>query len=195
MKSTKLALALAGLLAVSGTGVYAATNDTTTDESTTTESTESTQCDRGERGGHGMFGDREAGHTALIEALGLTEEEVETARENGQSLPELAEEKGISVEDFIAAIMSSHEEKLATAVEDGNLTQEQADAILAEHEDRFADVTSYDDLEGLRGGPEGGRHGHGRGHGPHHGGQFDSSDDDASSESDSTVENQSTNSL
>lgn len=185
MKSTKLAIALAGLLAVSGTGVYAATNDTTTDESTTTAST---QCERGERG-PGMFGDREAGHAALIEALGLTQEEVDVARENGQSLPELAEEKGISIEAFIDAIMTSHEEKLATAVEEGNLTQEDADQILADHEERFADVTSYDDLEdirGMRGGREGGRHGHG----PHHD-DSTSSDDDASIESDSNVENQS----
>ena len=183
MKSTKLAIALVGLLAVSGTGVYAATNDTT-DESTTTEST---QCERSERG-PGMFGDREAGHAALIEALGLTEEEVDAALENGQSLPELAEEKGISIEAFIDAIMTSHEEKLATAVEEGNLTQEEADQILADHEERFADVTSYDDLEdirGMRGGHEGGRHGHG----PHH--DDASSDDDASTESDSNVENQS----
>lgn len=187
MKSTKLAIALAGLLAVSGTGVYASTNDTTTDESTTTAST---QCERGERG-PGMFGDREAGHAALIEALGLTEEEVDAARENGQSLPELAEEKGISIEAFIDAIMTSHEEKLATAVEEGNVTQEEADQILADHEERFADVTSYDDLEdarGMRGGREGGRHGHG--HGPHHH-EASSSDDDASTESDSNVENQS----
>ena len=184
MKSTKLAIALAGLLAVSGTGVYAATNDTTTDESTTTAST---QCERGERG-PGMFGDREAGHAALIEALDLTEE-VDAARENGQSLPELAEEKGISIETFIDAILTSHEEKLATAVEEGNLTQEEADQILADHEERFADVTSYDDLEdirGMRGGHEGGRHGHG----PHHN-DASSSDDDASTESDSNVENQS----
>ncbi|WP_215144296.1 hypothetical protein [Exiguobacterium qingdaonense] len=179
MKSTKLAIALAGLLAVSGTGVYASTNDTTTDESTMTEST---QCEHGEKGSR-TFGDRKAGHVALIEALGLTEEEVNAARENRQALPELAEEKGISIEAFIDAIMTSHEEKLATAVEEGKLTREEADQILADHEERFADVSSYDDLEdarGMRGGREGGRHGHG--HGPHH--------DDAS-ESDSNVENQS----
>ena len=87
--------------------------------------------------------------------------------------------------------MTSHEEKLATAVEEGNLTQEEADQILADHEERFADVTSYDDLEdarGMRGGREGGRHGHG--HGPHHD-DSSSSDDDASTEGDSNVENQS----
>lgn len=170
MKSTKLTLALAGLLAVSGTGVYAATNDTTTNEATTSEIT--TQCERGD---HGMFGNREAGHTALIEALGLTEEEVDAARENGQTLHELAEERGISIEDFIDAIISSHEEKLATAVENGNLSQEEADQILADHEERFADVTGYDDLEGMRDGLRGGREGGRHGHGPHRGGPFDSS--------------------
>lgn len=86
MKTSKLAIALAGLLAVSGTGVYAATNDTTTTDGTET----TTQCERGERGERGMFGDRAAGQAALLEALGLTEAEVEAAREEGQSLPELA---------------------------------------------------------------------------------------------------------
>ncbi|TCI68514.1 hypothetical protein EVJ22_11810 [Exiguobacterium sp. SH0S7] len=190
MKSSKLALALAGLLAVSGTGAYAATNETTTTE--TTESTEaSTQCERGERGERGMFGDRAAGQAALLEALGLTEAEVEAAREEGQSLPELAEEKGITVDAFIDAIIASHEVKLDAAVENGNLTQAEADAILAEHEERFADVTSYDDLD-MQGPGGRGRHGHGS----HHGGQFGGPNQDNNTPStDDNVENQSTNSL
>ncbi|TCI25844.1 hypothetical protein EVJ32_08200 [Exiguobacterium sp. SH5S4] len=192
MKSSKLALALAGLLAVSGTGVYAATNETTTTE--TTESTEaSTQCERGERGERGMFGDRAAGQAALLEALGLSEAEVEAAREEGQSLPELAEEKGITVDAFIDAIIASHEVKLDAAVENGNLTQAEADAILAEHEERFADVTSYENLDDMRGFGGKGRHGHGAHNG--FGGQDGDADDAPATEEDSTVENQSTSSL
>lgn len=180
MTSKKLAFALAGLLAVSGTGVYAATNDTTTtEESPSTASS----CERG----HG-FGDREAQMTALIEALGLTEADVEAARENGQSLPELAEAEGITIDAFIAALLSSHEVKLDAAVESGELTQEEADAMLEEHKTRFADVTSYDDLEDVRG-PG---HGHRGGHGPHHGNEPDA--DDAPAD-DNEVKNQSTNAL
>lgn len=191
MKSSKLALALAGLLAVSGTGVYAATNETTTNE--TTESTETTtQCERGERGERGMFGDRAAGQAALLEALGLTEAEVEAAREAGQILPEFAEEQGITVDAFIDAIIASHEVKLDAAVENGDLTQDEADAILADHEERFADVTSYDDLDDMRGFGGKGRHGHGS----HHGGQFGGpNQDDNTPSTEDNVENQSTNSL
>lgn len=186
MKTSKLAIALAGLLAVSGTGVYAATNDTTTTDGTET----TTQCERGERG---MFGDRAAGQAALLEALGLTEAEVEAAREEGQSLPELAEEKGITIEQFIEAIITSHEAKLEAAIESGDLTQDEADAILADHEERFADITSYDDLGDMRG-FGGGRHG--GGHGPHHGGQFGGpNQDEDTPAADDNVDNQSTNSL
>lgn len=170
MKSTKLALALAGLLAVSGTGVYAASNDTTSVNPSTSEAK---QCERGDRGGKAMFGERGGGHTALIEALGLTEEEVKAAHEQGQRLHELAEEKGITIEAFIDAILVTHEEKLASAVEDGKLTQEEADEILAEHTERFADVTSYEDFEEMRGERKGKRGGHG--HGPRHGDSNDSS--------------------
>ncbi|WP_396129046.1 hypothetical protein [Exiguobacterium mexicanum] len=190
MNSSKLALALAGLLAVSGTGVYAATNDTTTTDGTET----TTQCERGDRGERGMFGDRAAGQAALLEALGLTEAEVEAAREEGQSLPELAEEKGITIEQFIEAMITSHEAKLDAAVESGDLTQEEADTILAEHEERFADVTSYDDLGDMRGFGRGGRHG--GGHGPHHGGSFDGpNQDEDTPATDDNVDNQSTDSL
>jgi DNA-binding transcriptional regulator YdaS (Cro superfamily) len=189
MKTSKLAIALAGLLAVSGTGVYAATNDTTTTEGTET----TTQCERGERGERGMFGDRAAGQAALLEALGLTEAEVEAAREEGESLPELAEEKGITIEQFIEGMITSHEVKLEAAVESGDLTQEEADAILADHEERFADVTSYDDLGDMRG-FGGGRHGGGQG--PHHGGPFGGSNQDEDTPAtDDNVDNQSTNSL
>lgn len=186
MNSSKLAIALAGLLAVSGTGVYAATNDTTTTDGTET----TTQCERGERG---MFGDQAAGQAALLEALGLTEAEVEAAREEGQSLPELAEEKGITIEQFIVATITSHEAKLEAAIESGDLTQDEADAILADHEERFADITSYDDLGDMRG-FGGGRHG--GGHGPHHGGQFGGpNQDEDTPAADDNVDNQSTNSL
>lgn len=187
MKSSKLALALAGLLAVSGTGVYAATNETTTNE--TTETTETTtQCEQGERGERGMFGDRTDRQAALLEALGLTEAEVEA----GQTLPEFAEEQGITVEQFIAALIESHEVKLDAAVESGDLTQDEAEAILAEHEERFADVTSYDDLDNMRGFGGKGRHGNG----PHHGGQFGGpNQDDNTPSTEDNVENQSTNSL
>lgn len=188
MKTSKLALALAGLLAVSGTGVYAATNDTTTTAGTET----TTQCERGERGERGMNENRAAGQAALLEALGLTEAEVEAAREAGQSLPELAEEKGITVEQLIAAFIESHEVKLDAAVESGDLTQDEADAILAEHEERFANVTSYDDLNDVRGFGGKGRHGHG----PHHGGPFGGSNlDEDTPATDDNVDNQSTNSL
>jgi polyhydroxyalkanoate synthesis regulator phasin len=83
--------------------------------------------------GHGPRGERNG---ALAEALGMTPEELHTALDNGQTIEEIAAEKGVDLEAFKAAQQAEHlaqaQERLAQAVADGKLTQEEADAKLAE---------------------------------------------------------------
>lgn len=66
----------------------------------------------------------------VSKALGITVEELEAAREDGQRLPDLLEELGIDQEDFEANLQTIHEETLQQAVRDGVITQEQADQML-----------------------------------------------------------------
>lgn len=90
----------------------------------------------GGRGGHGgpdgsgkMGEMRGEGHAELAEALGMTAEELQTAIQSGQTLEEIAAEKGVDLQAFALAEAKEH---LAQAVTDGKLTQEEADAKLAE---------------------------------------------------------------
>jgi len=75
----------------------------------------------------------------VAEFLGMTVEELQAAHEEGKTIEDLLEEKGISQEDFQAAIQAAQIEALNQAVADGKLTQEQADSMLQRMEERAAE--------------------------------------------------------
>lgn len=66
----------------------------------------------------------------IAKALGITVDELDAAKEDGQHLPDLMEELGVEPEDFEANMQALHEETLQQAVQDGVITQEQADQML-----------------------------------------------------------------
>ena len=107
-------------------------------------------------GGHGLRGERDGD---LAEALGMTPEELHTAIQNGQTIEEIAAEKGVDLQAFALAQAKEH---LAQAVTDGKLTQEEADTKLAEiqtaiENGEFPGLRGFDsDGDGHRGG-RGGR--------------------------------------
>ena len=109
----------------------------------------------GGRGGH--HGGRLA-LDAAASALDMTEEELRTALEpEGTTLADVAEAQGVGVDTLMDALVQAMEERLAQAVEDGRLTQEQADERLADLEERVAERVNSADRGG-RGhhGPRGG---------------------------------------
>jgi len=63
-------------------------------------------------------------------ALGVTFEELQAAREDGKSPRDLMDELGISPEDFRTAMQEAYKAAVQQAVDDGVITQEQADLIL-----------------------------------------------------------------
>ncbi len=68
--------------------------------------------------------------------LDLTEAELRTALlDDGQTLAEIAEAEGKSVDGLVAALVSAARERLDGAVEDGRLTEEQRTDLLAELEE------------------------------------------------------------
>ncbi len=102
-------------------------------------------------GGRGLSG---AALEAAAKALNMTTDELTAALRDGKTLAELAEEAGVDIEDVRAAIQAVREtelrERIAQAVEDGNITQAHADWL-------------FEGLEnGFLGGPGGG-FGFGRG--------------------------------
>ena len=101
-------------------------------------------------------------------ALGMTEDELRTALEtDGTTLADVAGDQGVEVDALVDALVTAQQERIADAVEDGRLTQEQADERLADLEER---VTERVNSEAPVGGPG---HGHHGGWGGRHGGGAD----------------------
>jgi hypothetical protein len=63
--------------------------------------------------------------------LGMTPKEIRTARQDGQSLAQIATSKGKSVDGLVAAIVAPAKARAAKAVSNGRLTQQRADELLA----------------------------------------------------------------
>ncbi len=104
-------------------------------------------------GGRGMGGE---GLTAVADALGLTVDELRTSLQDGQTLAEVAEDEGVDAQTVIDTLVVAAGEHLAEEVTEGDMTQDEADAKLAEITTRITDAVN-------NGGPIGG----GRGdHGP-----------------------------
>jgi polyhydroxyalkanoate synthesis regulator phasin len=106
----------------------------------------------GHGGHHG--GDRIGLETAA-DALGLTEAELRTALESdGTSLADVAQAQGVDVGTLVDALVQAQQDRIAQAVEDGRLTQAEADQRLADLEARVTERVNSDD-------PVRGHHGRG----------------------------------
>ncbi|WP_091763515.1 hypothetical protein [Blastococcus aurantiacus] len=94
-------------------------------------------------------------------ALGMTEDELRTALEaDGTTLADLAGERGVEVDALVDALVTAQQERIAAAVEDGRLTQEEAGERLADLEERVAERVNS---EAPAGGPGHGPRGDGSG--------------------------------
>jgi hypothetical protein len=108
--------------------------------------------------------DRDAMDAVKADVLGMTVEELQAAQDEGIRLPQLAEEAGIEMSVLTDAMQQAKADALQTAVDDGLITQEQADTI-ASH--------AGPGNHGSRQGGQGGHGGHGgQGGRPNGGGQL-----------------------
>jgi hypothetical protein len=95
---------------------------------------------------------------ALAEKLGLTSEQLTTEVNSGKTIAQVAEAKGVSRADLVAALATAHTQSLAQAVKDGALTQAQADSIATQMAGRYEWM-----LDNMgQGGGRGGQYGAGR---------------------------------
>lgn len=101
----------------------------------------------GGQGRHGgmMGGFRAAGSTqasadgllhdymfsAIASVFGVTPEELQAAHDAGQTMWDLAQEQGLTQEQFAAKMLEARTQALGQAVADGVITQEQADWMLS----------------------------------------------------------------
>jgi hypothetical protein len=64
---------------------------------------------------------------AFGEAVGLSPEEIENRLASGETMWQIVEDEGLSIEEFGEIMSSVHSSVIEQALEDGTLTQEQAD--------------------------------------------------------------------
>jgi hypothetical protein len=81
-------------------------------------------------GGHGP-GFLHKGLDTAADALGISEDELRAALQDGQSIADVAAERGVDVQTVIDALVADAQARLAEEVAEGDLTQEQADARLS----------------------------------------------------------------
>lgn len=79
--------------------------------------------------GFGMDGPR-AGLKDAAEALGMTVDEILAAKSQGKTVAQIAAEKGITPEVLVEKILALRKAKLDALVQEGKITQEQANLAL-----------------------------------------------------------------
>jgi len=77
---------------------------------------------------------------AAAEVLGLSEDEVREALRDGQTLAELAEAQGMSVEDFRSALLAAVTADLQAKLDAGDITQEEFDEAIAQLNENIDDI-------------------------------------------------------
>jgi hypothetical protein len=85
-----------------------------------------------ESAGRGCGGGKYLIKEAAAEVLGISEDELVTALRDGQSLAQIAEAQGMSVDDFRAALLENVTADLQARLDAGDITQEQFDEKVAE---------------------------------------------------------------
>lgn len=101
-------------------------------------------------GGPGHPGRGDKGHglapgaklSAAATALGMTEAELRTALQSGQSIAQVAQAKGLDVTKVIEALVADAKADLAAKVKDGTITQAQADERAATLTQRVTDMVN-----------------------------------------------------
>ena len=89
------------------------------------------------RGGPPLFGEK---LSAAADYLGLSEAELRTRLNTGQTLAKIAKARGKSVDGLKQAILDEAEKNLDQLVEDGELTQAEADEMLARLKSHIDDL-------------------------------------------------------
>ncbi len=156
------AIAGAGLAGFGFSAAFAQT-DSGDDTTTTTEApADDAARPEGCVGGPGL--------DAMAEAIGIDAEDLRTALQDGQTPAEVAEANGVSRADLVDAVVAEITSHIEQGVEDGHLTQEQADERLAEVEAHAEAIVDGERPEGMGPGGPGG---------PGRGGPPPFADDDA----------------
>jgi len=70
--------------------------------------------------------------SAIADVFGLKPEEIQSAHDAGKTMWDLAQEQGLTQEQFVEKMLEARTQALEKAVADGVITQEQADWMLSQ---------------------------------------------------------------
>jgi uncharacterized protein YidB (DUF937 family) len=87
----------------------------------------------------------------IAEVTGTTPEDVVAGLGSGQTVAEFGEQNGVGVDELVSAVLANIEEELAAAVVSGDLTQVQADEMLANFTGLLTAVFNGDILDDIIG--------------------------------------------
>lgn len=115
---------------------------------------------RREENGRRGFGHRHRGHLfggeetreEILDLLGVDAETLRERLADGETIADIA---GDDLDAVVDLLVDNAEERLAAAVENGRLTQEEADEKAADLEERIEERLESGPPEGRRGGPRG----------------------------------------
>ncbi len=102
---------------------------------------------------HGQRGKGGPGLDVAAQALGMSTDELHTALDGGQTLAQVASDKGVNVQVVIDALVASATNHINEEVTSGEITQAQADQKLADLSQHVTDQVNNPRPEG---GPRGG---------------------------------------
>jgi hypothetical protein len=156
MKSKWFKLGIAAfMIGVIGVGAFSAFAQDTTEDPTT----------------------RQSPGAIVAEALGMEPADLVAALRDGQTVADLAAENDVELDTIVDAVIADRADELAQAVTDGQITQEEADAMVVLMRGRLTRSFNGSETRGPLGfghglfGPDGGR-GPGMGHDGGRGGDF-----------------------
>lgn len=81
---------------------------------------------------------------AAAEAIGISTSELLSALRDGRTISEVAQAHDVPVTEVVEAIVASEQDRLDALVEDGRLTQGQADELAADLVERVTDLVNGD---------------------------------------------------
>lgn len=147
MKKRNLIIGLVLTLAIGG-GItaYAATTNNTTPTSIANRT-----CGTGMSFATGQKG-YESVEAVLKSKLGMTDSDLIEARNSGKTMYEIAKEKGMSEEDFKAALLEEKYKAIDDAVAKGTTTKEQGEEYKTQIKNNMANATPGEGLGGRNGG-------------------------------------------
>ena len=89
------------------------------------------------------WADSESSPVAVAaDALDMTADELSAELKDGKSIADVANERGVDPQTIADSILAGLKDRLAQAVADGKITQEQADQMLSRMEERALDLDS-----------------------------------------------------